>query len=238
MNFTPPLIQATLIKRYKRFLADVHHPELGEFTVHCPNTGSMKNCWEEGDKIYLLDSQNPKRKYLYTWISSKNSQGHWLCLNTQLANSIVSEGLDNKRIAELAGYTKVQQEIKYGSENSRIDLLLTSADKPDSYVEIKTVTLLEEDKGQGFGYFPDSISTRGQKHLRELIEVVEQGQRAVLLFLVQHTGIKQVSPAEHIDPKYAHLLRKAADFGVEIIAYNTHIDAATISLRDSIPIIL
>ncbi|WP_251358289.1 DNA/RNA nuclease SfsA [Kangiella sp. TOML190] len=247
MKFSSPLLAATLIKRYKRFLADVRHAQLGEFTVHCPNTGSMKNCWSEGDRVYLLDSQNPKRKYQYTWISSHikatdSQDQHWLCLNTHLANPIVVEGINNGVIEELQSYSSIQQEIKYGEENSRIDLLLTANNKPDCYVEIKTVTLLEatvdgKALDQGHGFFPDAVSTRGQKHLRELTTLAQAGHRAVLLFLVQHSGIKSVSPAAHIDPQYAQLLGQALDAGVEILCYRTHISPAEIILQDSLPFI-
>ncbi|NVJ65579.1 MAG: DNA/RNA nuclease SfsA [Gammaproteobacteria bacterium] len=243
MKFSPPLLEATLIKRYKRFLADVSHPELGEFTVHCPNTGSMKNCWSEGDTVYLLDSKNPKRKYQYTWISSHikalhPQDRHWLCLNTHLANQIVMEGVENGVIKELQDYETIKQEVKYGEENSRIDLLLTADNKPDCYVEIKTVTLLESELGEGQGFFPDAVSTRGQKHLRELMAISQSDHRAVLFFLVQHSGIESVSPAEHIDPKYAQILAEAIDAGVEILAYRTHISPAEIILQDSLPFIL
>ncbi|AOE50756.1 DNA/RNA nuclease SfsA [Kangiella sediminilitoris] len=239
MKFSPPLIKATLLKRYKRFLADVVSDEHGEFTAHCPNTGSMKNCWQEGDTAWLLDSQNPKRKYRYTWVLNHNLKGDWICINTHLANQIVTEGIENGVLKELQDYESLQQEVKYGDENSRIDLLLTDPEKPDCYVEIKTVTLLEtgEEFSDGAGFFPDAVSARGQKHLRELIAMVEQGQRAVLLFLVQHSGIQTVSPAAHIDPKYAELLNSAAQKGVEIYAYNTHISAAEITLQQDLPVI-
>lgn len=238
MKFAPPLLQATLIKRYKRFLADVVHSDLGEFTVHCPNTGSMKNCWSEGDTVYLLDSQNPKRKYQYTWISSHTQDGNWLCLNTHLANQLVIEGIESGVVKELQNYDSIKPEVKYGQENSRIDLLLTANNKPDCYVEIKTVTLLENELGKGRGYFPDAVSTRGQKHLRELMSIAEAGQRAVLFFLVQHSAIESVSPAEHIDPKYAQILAKAIDSGVEILVYRTHISPAEIILQEALPFIL
>lgn len=256
MKFSPPLIKTTLLKRYKRFLADVVSDgcddESREFTAHCPNTGSMKNCWQEGDTAWLLDSENPKRKYRYTWVLNHNQDGDWICVNTHLANQIVSEGIEHGVVKELQGYDSLQQEVKYGEENSRIDLLLTDDTKPDCYVEIKTVTLLEsgekqesgekhesgEEFAEGAGFFPDAVSTRGQKHLRELISMVEQGHRAVLFFLVQHSGIKTVSPATHIDPKYAELLNKSAELGVEIYAYRTHINAAGIKLQQALPVVL
>ncbi len=238
MKFQPPLLKATLLKRYKRFLADVTHEELGEFTVHCPNTGSMKNCWSEGDSVYLLDSQNPKRKYQYTWISSHTPSGDWLCLHTHLANQIVIEGINSGVVKELQNYDAIKPEVKYGEENSRIDLLLSAKNESNCYVEIKTVTLLENELGEGKGFFPDAVTTRGQKHLRELMTIAESGQRAVLFFLVQHSGIKSVSPARHIDPKYAENLSKAIETGVEILVYRTHISPAEIILQDSLPFIL
>lgn len=240
MQFSPPLEKATLKKRYKRFLADVHNTRLGDFTAHCPNTGSMKNCWHEGDTVWLLDSENPKRKYGYTWVLDETATGDMICINTHLANQIVMEGITENKIKQLNGYDSVRQEVKYGDENSRIDLLLEADGKADCYVEIKTVTLLEhgEEFKAGAGFFPDAVSTRGQKHLRELMAMVEQGHRAVLLFLVQHTGIKTVSPATHIDPQYAKLLDQAAKAGVEIIAYNTHISSAEIYLSKELPVII
>lgn len=240
MKFSPPLEKAILKKRYKRFLADVHNQTHGDFTAHCPNTGSMKNCWQEGDVVWLLDSENPKRKYRYTWVLDETPDGDFICINTHLANQIVMEGIAEKKVKQLNGYDSVRQEVKYGDENSRIDLLLEDSKKADCYVEIKTVTLLEQGKEykSGAGFFPDTVSTRGQKHLRELMAMVEQGHRAVLFFLVQHTGIRTVSPAAHIDPQYAKLLDQAATAGVEIIAYNTHISPAEIYLGNELPVII
>jgi len=239
MKLNPPLLKTTLIKRHKRFLAEVNHPELGEFTAHCPNTGSMKNCWSEGDTAWLLDSENPKRKYRYTWVINETRDGHMICINTHLANQLVMEGIENKVIEELQGYENIQQEVKYGDENSRIDLLLTGDNKPDCYVEIKTVTLLEsgDDFDQGAGFFPDAVTTRGQKHLRELIEMKNQGHRAVLFFLVQHSGIGNVDAASHIDQKYADLFKQARQAGVEIIAYQSKITTEEITLQKAVQVI-
>ena len=240
MKFSPPLEQATLKKRYKRFLADVHNQTLGDFTVHCPNTGSMKNCWQEGDTVWLQDSQNPKRKYRYTWMLDENPAGEFICINTHLANQVVMEGIEAGNVRQLTGYDHIKPEVKYGDENSRIDLLLSADSKDDCYVEIKTVTLLEQgdEFSPGAGFFPDAVSARGQKHLRELMAMVQAGHRAVLFFLVQHTGIQSVSPATHIDPQYAKLLGEAAKQGVEIIAYNTHISPADIYLNKELTVII
>ena len=239
MKFTPPLLKTTLVKRHKRFLADVNHPEMGDFTAHCPNTGSMKNCWSEGDVAWLLDSENPKRKYRFTWVINETRDGHMICINTHLANQIVTEGIETGVVKELQDYKQIQQEVKYGDENSRIDLLLTDPDKPDCYVEIKTVTLLEsgDDFDTGAGFFPDAVTTRGQKHLRELIEMKQQGHRAVLFFLVQHSGIQSVDAARHIDKKYADLFDQARQAGVEVMAYQSKITASEMAIKNPIEVI-
>ncbi|MCW8878704.1 MAG: DNA/RNA nuclease SfsA [Kangiellaceae bacterium] len=232
MKFPQELEPTTLVKRYKRFLADVIHPELGEMTAHCPNTGSMKNCWQEGWKAWLLDSQNPKRKYQYTWCIVENDQGDKIGINTHFANEVVFEAINKGKIKEISDIADIKKEVKYGLENSRIDILVTESSGRKVYIEVKSVTLLEQD---GQGYFPDAVSTRGQKHIRELIQTVENGDRAILLFLVQHSGIKKVSPAKHIDQKYAELVGEALAKGVEIIAYSTKISSKEIILNNSIP---
>ena len=239
MKFTKPLESSVLLKRYKRFLADVIHPELGEITVHCPNTGSMKNCWQPGWKAWLLDSESSKRKYQYTWVLSETNQGDLIGVNTHFANNIVYEALQNGKMAELADFKTIEKEVKYGEENSRIDILLTDANGGKTYVEVKSVTLLDEERGgEGAGYFPDSVTTRGQKHLRELIHCVNQGDRAVLFFLVQHTAIESVSVANHIDPEYASLLQQAVKCGVEVIACNVKISTTKIYLDRHLPFVL
>ncbi|TQV74015.1 DNA/RNA nuclease SfsA [Aliikangiella marina] len=227
MNFSKPLESTKLIKRYKRFLTDVIHPELGEMTVHCPNTGSMKNCWQEGWTAWVLDSENPKRKYRYTWVLSENLRGEFIGINTHFANDIVFEGISDGKVAELGEFIEIKKEVKYGEENSRIDILLTDKNNQKVFVEVKNVTLLEED---GVGYFPDAVTTRGQKHIRELQKMKQAGHRAVLFFLVQHSGIDSVKPAKHIDTKYAELLAEAMDSGVEVLAYNTKITPRSIEL--------
>ena len=239
MKFNPPLLKTTLIKRHKRFLADVSHPEMGDFTAHCPNTGSMKNCWTEGDAAWLLDSENPKRKYRHTWVINETQDGHMICVNTHLANQLVTESIESGIIDELQGYGKIQQEVKYGDENSRIDLLLSDDNKPDCYVEIKTVTLLEtgDEFNKGAGFFPDAVTTRGQKHLRELIEMQQQGHRAVLFFLVQHSGIQSVRAAAHIDKTYADLCDQARQVGVEVMAYKSTINPESVTIEKSITVI-
>jgi sugar fermentation stimulation protein A len=232
MKFDKPLESCRLIKRYKRFLADVVHPELGELTVHCPNTGSMKNCWEPGWNAWVLDSGNPKRKYLHTWVVSESAQGEVIGINTHFANEVVYEALQQGLIPELDSFVELKREVKYGSENSRIDFLTVNEKAQKCYIEVKSVTLHE---GEGIGSFPDAVSVRGQKHLRELMVCVEAGHRAVLLFVVQHSAIEQVIPAHHIDSTYAELLQKAVNLGVEVLVYNTKISTTHITLDHRLP---
>ncbi len=236
MDFSPPLIPARLIKRYKRFLADVELTNGDRVTVHCPNTGSMTHCWEPGWRVYLQDSNNPKRKYPLSWILSETPQGELIGVNTQLANTLVEEAL-NHQLIHIPAVAKniplhIQKEVKYGHENSRIDFLVSTPEH-SVYIEVKSVTLLEK---EGIGYFPDAVSLRGQKHLRELQTLAENKQViAMLLFCVQHTGIREVRAAQHIDPDYASLLAKAQKSGVHIQAYQCDISQSHIHLARPLP---
>ncbi len=219
MIFETPLKKATLIKRYKRFLADVILEDGSETTIYCANTGAMTGCATEGDTVLYSTSNNKKRKYQYTWEFTLTQVGHWICVNTAKANALIADAIEQKQIPALLNYQGCKAEVKYGEENSRIDFLLSDDNKVDCYVEVKSCTLLDERKQAGDGYFPDAVTTRGQKHLRELIEMKQQGYRSVLLFAVLHSGIKRVQPADFIDKKYADLFTKAKQAGVEIICY-------------------
>ncbi|WP_372965307.1 DNA/RNA nuclease SfsA [Marinobacter sp.] len=216
MKFAEPLIEGRLIRRYKRFLADVRLPDGEEVTAHCPNTGSMLGCQPENARVWLSKSDNPKRKLRYTWELVETSPGVIACVNTARPNAQARAAIEAGTVSELMGYRQCRGEVRYGEENSRIDLLLSDHDtQPDAWVEVKNVTLA--DGGQG--YFPDAVTERGQKHLRELMAQVAKGDRAVLFFVVNHTGIGEVRPADHIDPRYGQLLRQAVEAGVEVIAY-------------------
>jgi sugar fermentation stimulation protein A len=216
----PSQTTGKLIRRYKRFLADVQLDDGEIITVHCPNTGSMKNCIEEGASVWLSRSDKPSRKYPFTWELTRTARGHFIGINTGKANAIVKAGILGNKVAEVRDYPIIKTEQKYGSENSRIDILLSGHSKyPDCFLEVKSVTLLEAPVSKGLGYFPDSVSERGSKHLRELMQMVEQGYRAVLFYCVQHSGIHEVRPASHIDHVYADTLRRAVAAGVEVLAY-------------------
>jgi sugar fermentation stimulation protein A len=227
-----------LIKRYKRFLADVRLDNDEVITVHCPNTGSMKNCVEENAEVWLSDSDNPKRKYRYTWEYLVTSRGHHIGVNAGKANQMVQSAIRDDLVEQLSGYATIRSEVKYGDENSRIDLLLQDFRRRDCYVEVKSVTLLEDPPSRGIGYFPDAVSARGAKHLRELIKMSQLDARSVLFFCVQHTGIKEVRPADHIDGEYSKLLRKALDSGVEVLAYKCRKSSKGLQLWRDLPVIL
>ncbi|CAK3200197.1 putative DNA-binding transcriptional regulator of maltose metabolism [Vibrio crassostreae] len=239
MQFNPPLEPATLIKRYKRFLTDIQLPDGSERTIHCANTGAMTGCATPGNTVWYSTSDNAKRKYPNSWEISETDKGHRICVNTARANQLAVEAIENNTIVELLGYNALRTEVKYGSENSRIDILLEDNEKPPCYIEVKSVTLLDEQetstKGQGF--FPDAVTTRGQKHLRELTEMVESGNRAVLLFTVLHSGIEKVSAAHHIDAKYSLLLKQAQDAGVEVLCYKAELSNTQIQLKQAVEFI-
>ncbi|NAZ69662.1 DNA/RNA nuclease SfsA [Vibrio toranzoniae] len=245
MHFNPPLEPATLIKRYKRFLTDIKLPDGSERTIHCANTGAMTGCATPGNTVWYSTSDNAKRKYPNSWEISETDKGHRICVNTARANQLAVEAIENGTIVELLGYNALRTEVKYGSENSRIDILLEDNEKPPCYIEVKSVTLLNEQltstkqesstKGQGF--FPDAVTTRGQKHLRELTEMVESGNRAILLFTVLHSGIEKVSAAHHIDAKYSLLLKQAQDAGVEVLCYKAELSSTQIQLKQAVEFI-
>lgn len=234
MLFTPPLQSATLIKRYKRFLADVITPEGQALTLHCPNTGAMTDCAAPGDTVWYSTSDNPKRKYAHTWELTETRQGAVICVNTLRANTLVKEAVLAGNIPELAGYNILKSEVKYGEENSRIDLMLQAEDRRNCYIEVKSVTLAEKE----YGYFPDAVTARGQKHLRELMSVAAAGHRAVILFAVLHSAIDRFSPAHHIDAKYAQLLIEAQEKGVEILAWKAELSTKMMTLNKPIAVAL
>lgn len=239
---------ALLIKRYKRFLADITLTNTHEeTTIHVANTGAMSGCAEPNDTVWYSTSNNPKRKYPFSWEVTQTQNNHFICVNTLRANTLAEQAISSGVIPSLTGFSTLQREVKYGNENSKIDILLTDSQNKLTYVEVKSVTLLDETigikdietskKNHGQGFFPDAVTLRGQKHLRELTLLTQQGHRAVLLFAVLHSGITTVEAAKHIDPAYADLLKEAQNAGVEIIAYQADfslinsIDSAEISIK-------
>jgi sugar fermentation stimulation protein A len=216
MYFPEPLVKASLIRRYKRFLADVVLEDGSELTVHTANTGSMHGCAVPGTTIWISNSHNPKRKYPFSWEIASTEQGSRVGINTALANRLVKEALEQGRISELTQIKTIETEVPYGNEKSRIDLLLTRDNEQKCFVEVKNVTASYE---AGVAAFPDAVTQRGTKHLRELEQMVQQGHRGILFFCVQRDDIDTVRPAHEIDPVYAQTLQKVIAGGVEVLAY-------------------
>ncbi len=224
----PEFIQGTLIKRYKRFLADVRLDNKKIITAACSNTGSMRSCSDPGSRVCLSTSDNPNRKFKYTWelVQANNT---WVGINTLIPNKLVFRAIQKGQIAELAGYPNARKEVKYGA-NSRIDILLSDADKK-CYVEVKNVTLVED----GIARFPDAVSERGAKHLNELMSMIDAGHRAVMFYLVQRGDAGLFRPADDIDPVYAETLRRAHQHGVEILVYAANVNIEEITLGKPLP---
>ncbi|MBM3108590.1 MAG: DNA/RNA nuclease SfsA [Pseudomonas sp.] len=235
MRFSPTLETARLLRRYKRFLADIELASGEQITIHCPNTGSMLNCMVEGGQVWFSRSNDPKRKLPGTWEISETPQGRLACVNTGRANALVEEALRAGVISELAGFTGLRREVAYGEERSRIDFRLEFAEGP-AYVEVKSVTLGFD--GSAVAAFPDAVTQRGAKHLRELAALARQGIRAVQLYCVNLSGVEAVRPAEEIDDAYAQALRAAVAEGVEVLAYGTRIDGEQIYIDRALPVLL
>jgi len=231
MKLPHPLYQGKLIRRYKRFLADVELENGVTITAHCPNSGSMKGCSDPGMPVLLSQSDNPKRKLKYTWELVK-ANGAWVGIHTGYPNKLVQEAIEAGTIPELQGYTNIRPEVKYG-KNSRVDLLL-EGQAGSCYVEVKNVTLVEN----GLALFPDAVTTRGQKHLLELMEMVKSGHRSVIFFVVQRADGTAVAPADRIDPEYGRLLRQAVANGVEALAYRAEVTPQHIRLTMRLPVLL
>ena len=225
----PPLITGILIKRYKRFLADVELDTGEKLTVHCPNSGSMKGCAIPGSKIWLSKSDNPKRKYKYTWelIQTPDTM---IGINTLLPNKLVKQAIENKEIEELSGYDHIKAEIKT-SAHTRLDLLLEKDTGEKCFIEIKNCTLVENKTAM----FPDAVTLRGQKHLDELEHLVSLGSRGIIFFLIQRMDAEKFKPADMIDPFYAAKLKKAVKNGVELITRDTVINSRVIKIGNFIP---
>ena len=235
MRFTTALEQGRLVRRYKRFLADIVTDEGEHLCIHCPNTGSMLNCMGEGARVWFQRNSDPKRKLPGTWELVETPQGRLACVNTARANRLVEEALLAGVISELAGFTALKREVAYGVENSRVDFRLDYPAGP-AYVEVKSVTL-------GFGdtavaAFPDAVTTRGARHLRELAALAREGIRAVQLYCVNLTGIEAVRPASEIDPLFAVALREAVAAGVEVLAYGVELSEQEIRLAHRLPVVI
>lgn len=225
----PPLVKATLIKRYKRFLADVTLADGNTVTAHCPNSGSMAECSLPGAPVYLSEHDDPKRKLKYTWelIQMPTSL---VGVNTLVPNRLVALAATHQRVPAIAGYPQVKTEVKVDA-HTRLDLKLSGSEGPDCFVEVKNCTLVKE----GLALFPDARTVRGQKHLETLARLKQQGARALMFFVVQRADAQRFAPAEAIDPEYSRALRQVAALGVEVVVYDVAVDLRGIRLNRQLP---
>jgi len=224
MEFPDPLIRGRLIKRYKRFMADVVLDSGETVTAHCANTGAMLGVQDPDSEVWLSPARNPDRKLKFTWELIRIGDG-LVGINTAHPNNIVANAIETGRIPELAGYAALKREVKYG-EKSRVDILLSDDDKPDCYVEIKNVHLM---RTPGLAEFPDSVSTRAAKHQGELAKMVEQGARAVTVYLCQREDCDSFALAADIDADYAAAAAAARETGVETLCYACTLTPAAIT---------
>ncbi len=231
MHFPSPLRPATLIRRYKRFLADIRLPDSTELTVHCPNSGSMKSCAAPGSPVRYSTSDNPARKYPQT-LEMVHGGSAWVAINTARTNGIVAEGLENGLIGELAPVDSLVREVKT-SPDCRLDLLVESGGR-QIFVEVKNCTYVDH----GCALFPDAVTARGTKHLLELARLVQEGRRGVIIWLVQRLDADRFAPAASIDPHYAKTLAAVSRQGVELLAYQAAVTPESIEIVRSLPIIL
>ena len=236
MQFSVPLMPATLVKRYKRFLADVVLPSGETITVHDANPGAMLGLAAPGARVWLSRSANASRKLAHSWELAEVDLGGGLELvgiNTSHPNALVAEALAMQAIPELAGYATVRREVKYGRA-SRVDFLLEAAGRPPCYVEVKNVHLMRR---PGLAEFPDCVTARGARHLDELAAMVAAGARAVMLFLIQIGSAERFALARDIDPAYAAGFARARGRGVEAIARRCRLDHGGIAVAEAVPIV-
>lgn len=225
----PPLYRGTLIKRYKRFLADVRLDNGDLVTAHCSNSGAMTTCAEPGRPVFLSFHDRPKRKLKYTW-EIIDMPGSLVGVNTLVPNRLVARAIETQQIHALKGYRTVKREVPTGQ--SRLDLLLTDGERRPCYVEVKNCTLVQD----GVAAFPDAVTKRGLKHLEELMRLVASGCRGVVFYLVQRMDAGRFQPADHIDPAYGKGLRRATRAGVEVLAYDVVIDIRRITIHRRLPV--
>jgi sugar fermentation stimulation protein A len=231
MHFPSPLVEARLVRRYKRFLADVELAGGETVTVHCANPGAMIGLAEPGMRVFLSRAANPKRKLPWSW-ELVEADGALVGINTARPNRIVEEAIVADMIPELAGYDLLRREVPYG-RNSRIDILLSGNGRPDVYVEVKNVHL---SRTKGLAEFPDSVTGRGAKHLRELSDMVAAGHRAAMLYLVHRGDTAGFALARDIDPGYATAFDSAFAAGVEMLAYGCRVSTDEVAVTEKVPI--
>jgi len=234
MRFAEPLRRGRLLKRYKRFLADVCFDDGEEVTAHCPNPGSMLSVSDPGSTVWLSHSDNPKRKLAHT-LELIETPGGIVGVNPNRANALALEAIEAGAIAALSGYETIRREVRYGA-NSRIDLLLAGDGRPDCYVEVKSVTMRRDRDAVGLAEFPDAVTQRGAKHLGELAAMTGDGARAAMIYLAQRADCGRFAVAADIDPAYAAAFETAVAAGVEMLALRCTIDPGGIKVADFLEI--
>jgi sugar fermentation stimulation protein A len=232
MRFSRALVEGRLLRRYKRFLADIQLSD-GVITAACPNTGSLMGCCEAGNRVWLSESDSATRKYRHTWELVEVGRV-MVGINTGLPNALVAEAIGDGTIGELAGYARLRREVAYGEEGSRVDFVLEGGRRKPCFVEVKNVTAAAS---RGVALFPDCVSERGTRHLRELIRLKSQGARPVQLYCVQRGDVREVRPADGIDYEYGATLREAIAAGVEVLAYRAKVTPTEIRIAEKIPVV-
>ena len=234
MRFQTPLVPGRLVRRYKRFLADVVLEDTGrEVVAHCPNPGSMMGLAEPDMRVWLEPNDDPKKKLKFGWRLVELAEGHMAGIDTAVPNKVVKEALQARAIPDLAAYGTVKPEVRY-SKNSRIDFLLSEAGLPDAYVEVKNVHLMRD---RGLAEFPDCVTERGAKHLADLSAMTAEGHRAVMLYLVQRTDCERFSLARDLDPGYGAAFDTARAAGVEVICHGTEITQEGVRLVKALRVV-
>jgi sugar fermentation stimulation protein A len=233
----PPLINGRILKRYKRFLADIELPDGQVVTAHCPNTGSMLGCWQPGARVQISHSDNPKRKLAWTLERVDMGQG-WIGVHTGRTNPVIEEALRAGRIEPLTGYRRIRREVKYQpspGDNARFDLYLAEGERPDAWVEVKNVTLWQG----GDLCFPDAVTLRGRKHLELLATACGQGYRGVMIYALNRPEGACFKPADEIDPGYGETLRQVVyDAGVEVLALRIAHGGHTMRVEGAVEVVL
>ncbi|MFO0675504.1 MAG: DNA/RNA nuclease SfsA [Polyangiaceae bacterium] len=248
MRFEPALVEGRLVRRYKRFLTDVRMPDGTVVVAHCANTGALTGCLEENARVLLRPADNPERKLRFSWLVVESAHA-WVGLDTSLAVPLVVEAIEAGLVPEFAGFDRLLTEVPYGHERSRIDILLSrggtpSADKkarlPEGdarvYVEVKNTTLASGEGSSRVARFPDAVTERGTKHLRELSAMVREGHRAAVVFVAQRSDCHAWEPADDVDPVYGATLREAVAAGVEVFAFGGRIDADGATITGRLPV--
>lgn len=230
MNFDPPLITGQLIRRYKRFLADIRFPDGTTITAHCPNTGAMLGCSTPGSPAALSISDNPKRKYRHT-LEMVRENGGWVGVNTARTNGIVAEAITKGNISQWQDVEKIEREVKI-SARTRLDLRLHHQDGSTTMVEIKSCSLAREN----VAIFPDAVTVRGTKHLHELTDIAAAGEKSAIFYLVQRGDAESFRPAVEIDPDYAAAFSRARKAGVQALIYQVAISPAAIEVIRELPL--